>query len=92
MALSKATGGIAAALGVLTGFATLVTALAEPATAACVEKVASALGPQAAAIGASVVGAITMVATALAWFAHPPKNAPGSAPPDPAPSLTGGSS
>lgn len=72
MALSKPVGAAAALTGAVAGIATIVGALAEPDTSACIAKVATALGPHGAAIGATVVGAITAIASIVAWFSHPP--------------------
>lgn len=72
MALSKPVGIAAAITGALGGAATVVTALAKPDVATCVQTIFAALGPHGVAIGGTIVGLITGGASIVALYAHPP--------------------
>lgn len=73
MTLSSKTGAVAAIMGVLAGAATLVSALAQPETAACLTKVLGAFGEHGAVIGSAIVGVIATVAPLVTYVSHPPK-------------------
>lgn len=80
MALSHRTGTIAAFGGIAVTVGALLSALAQPETSACIQKLAGVFGEQGAAFGAVVVGLISSGATVVAWLSHPPSRPPDGGP------------